>query len=156
MTEGQNLKLKLRSLAKESQESRRQRDQRRRSRESQEERQPPIYQQLRVCENHSQTAGMQKLRADGHLTPNSFASFERVENTFKIKDHGDAQAYLFSDRLRQTSKRLVKRGVVPSETEFAGWLGAYHRLLANPTPEPEPNRAALTGREKILSASKGR
>jgi hypothetical protein len=47
MTEGQNLKLKRRALAKESQESRRQRHQRRRTRESKEERQPPIYQQLR-------------------------------------------------------------------------------------------------------------
>jgi len=47
MTEGQNLKLKRRSLAKESQESRRQRHQRRRTRESKEERQTPIYQQLR-------------------------------------------------------------------------------------------------------------
>jgi len=47
MTEGQNLKLKRRSLAKESQESRRQRPQRRRTGESKEERQPPLYQQLR-------------------------------------------------------------------------------------------------------------
>jgi len=47
MTEGQNLKLKRRSLAKESQESRRQRHQRRRTGESKEEGQPPIYQQLR-------------------------------------------------------------------------------------------------------------
>jgi hypothetical protein len=102
------------------------------------------------------TAGMQKLRADGHLTPNSFASFERVEDTLKIEDLGDAQAYLFSDHLRQTSKRLVQRGVVPSKTNFAGWLGAYYRVLANPTPEPELNRAALTGRERSRSVSKGR
>ena len=47
MTKGQNLKLKRRSLAKESQESRRQRNQGRRTRESKEGRQPPIYQQLR-------------------------------------------------------------------------------------------------------------
>ena len=47
VTEGQNLKLKRRTMAKESQESRRQRHQRRRTRESQEERQPPTYQQLR-------------------------------------------------------------------------------------------------------------
>ena len=47
MTEGQNLKLKRRSLAKESQERRRQRHQRTRTWESKEERQRPIYQQLR-------------------------------------------------------------------------------------------------------------
>ena len=47
VTEGRNLKLKRRSLAKESQESRRQRHQRRRTRESKEEGQPSLYQQLR-------------------------------------------------------------------------------------------------------------
>ena len=47
VTEGQNLKLKRRTMAKESQESRRQRHQRRRARESKEERQPSLYQQLR-------------------------------------------------------------------------------------------------------------
>ncbi len=41
MTKGQNLKLKRRAAAKESQESHRQRHQRRRTRESKEERQPP-------------------------------------------------------------------------------------------------------------------
>jgi hypothetical protein len=47
MTEGRNFKLKLRTLAKESQESPRQRHQRSRTWESKEERQPPIYLQLR-------------------------------------------------------------------------------------------------------------
>src|SRR5688572_25721865 len=47
MTEGQNLKLKRRTLAKESHESRRQRNQGRRTSESKEGRQPLTYQQLR-------------------------------------------------------------------------------------------------------------
>jgi hypothetical protein len=47
MTEGQNLRLKRRSLAKEGQESRRESHQRRRTRESKEEGQISIYQQLR-------------------------------------------------------------------------------------------------------------
>ena len=47
MVEGQNLKLKRRSLAKESQECRHQPHQRRRTRESKEEGQPSLYQQLR-------------------------------------------------------------------------------------------------------------
>jgi hypothetical protein len=47
MTKGQNLKLKRRTMAKESQESRRQRNQGGRTWESREERQPSLYQQLR-------------------------------------------------------------------------------------------------------------
>ena len=54
MTKGQNLKLKRRATAKESQESRRQRHPRRQIRESKEERQPSIHQQLRdLREPHS-------------------------------------------------------------------------------------------------------
>ena len=52
MTEGQNLKLKRHSLAKESQESRRQRHQRRRSREPKEERQTQFISNFEVCESH--------------------------------------------------------------------------------------------------------
>jgi hypothetical protein len=94
------------------------------------------------------TAGMEKLRAAGQLQPNSFASFERVENSLKISDHGDAHAYLFSARLRQTSKDLIQRGVILTESENGGWLGAYHRALVNSPLQQEPNRAALPVRKK--------
>jgi hypothetical protein len=56
MTEGQNLKLERRSLAKEGQESRRQRQQRRPTGESKEERQPPIDRQLRGLREPQSTA----------------------------------------------------------------------------------------------------
>ena len=57
MTKGQNLKLKRRTLAKESQESRRQRHQGGRTWESREERQPSLYQQLRGLRERHRGSG---------------------------------------------------------------------------------------------------
>ena len=102
------------------------------------------------------TSSMEKLRAAGHLKPNHFVSFERAEGKLAIEDHGNAHAYLSSDRLRQNSKRLIPRGVIPTEIVHCGWLGAYHRALVNPAIVPEPNRAALPGREKTPGKGHGR
>lgn len=94
------------------------------------------------------TAGIEKLRAAGQLKPNHFVSFERAENKLKIEDHGDARAYLASDRFRQSSKRLVQRGVLPAKSERGGWLGSYHDALAKSPAQRESDRAALSGGEK--------
>jgi hypothetical protein len=99
---------------------------------------------------------MDQLRAAGKLKTGNFASFERVENTLKVEDHGDAQAYLLSDRLRQASKRLIQRGIIPTEIGHGGWLGAYYRAMANPPTQSEPNRSAQLGREKEHRKGRGR
>ena len=94
------------------------------------------------------TPVMEDLRANGHLKTNAFVSFTRNGDSLKIKDHGDAHAYLSSDHVRQTAKRLIQRGIVPTQTNYDGWLGAYQRALANPPEKLGPNRAALPSREK--------
>jgi hypothetical protein len=96
------------------------------------------------------TPTMEKLRAGGHLQPNHFVSFERIGSRFRIEDHGDAEAYLSSDHLRQTARGLTQRGITPSETEHKGWLGRYQKAVAIPQAF-EPNRAALAGKEKDRS-----
>ena len=99
------------------------------------------------------TPMMEDLRAAGHLKTNAFVSLTRNGDSLKIEDHGDAHAYLSSDHVRQTAKRLIQRGIVPTETNYGGWLGAYHRALTNPPAQVEPNRAALPGREKGRTGS---
>lgn len=66
------------------------------------------------------TSGMEKLRADGYLKPNHFASFERIGEQMRIEDLGDAETYLSSGHLRQAANRLIQRGIVPTETEYGG------------------------------------
>ena len=103
------------------------------------------------------TPAMEQTRAAGQLKPSSFASFERVENTLKIEDHGDAQAYLSSDRLGQTSKRLIRRDVLSAETEeYGGWLGDYRWALVNPHMSAPPNRTAPVGRGKLRTSGRSR
>lgn len=105
-------------------------------------------------------ADMEQLRAEGHMAQNAFVSFTKNGDVVLVHDFGDAQAYLASDHLRDASKRLIQRGVIPSETEYGGWLGQYHWALANPPrevePQVEPNRAALPGREKERGRGRGR
>jgi hypothetical protein len=90
---------------------------------------------------------MEKLRAAGHLKPNHFASFERIGSQLSIQNHGDAQTYLSSDRVRETAIG-VKRGVIPAEAEHDGWLGAYRRTLASRLPHPQAIRVRPGAREK--------
>jgi len=106
------------------------------------------------------TPAMQRLLADGHLKPNHFVSFERMGSQLRIEDHGDAETYLHSGHLRQAACLLIQPGIVPTEIEYGGWLGRYHRAVANPRevnePKAEHNRAALPGREKDLGKGRGR
>ena len=99
---------------------------------------------------------MEQIRTIGQLKPNNFVSLERADNKFKIEDHGDAQSYLSSDRLRQTSKRLIQRGIFPVETEYGGWLGDFHRVLTNAPLPVAPDRTAPQGREKERGKGHGR
>ena len=100
---------------------------------------------------NSQPSGLHPGSLSAHLRPNAFVSFTRDGDSLRIEDHGDAHAYLSSDHVRQTAKRLIQRGIVPTETNYGGWLGAYHRALANLPVLVEPNRVALPGREKVRS-----
>ena len=103
---------------------------------------------------------MEQLRADGHFAQNAFVSFTKNGDVVLVHDFGDAHAYLASDHLRDASKRLIQSGVMPIDTDYGGWLGRYHKAVANPLEVNEQtvrlNRAALPGREKDLGRGRGR
>ena len=135
MTEGQTLKLKRRSLAKESQESRRQRHQRRRARESKEERQPSLYQQLRglrepqlghqsqfcVC----QSTGNQ--RSGGEVQPHA----ERTGHLWKGLSEYRRSAHRRSGLHQEVQRAVARRqtGVPLANSSPAGVLSAGHRSV---------------------------
>ena len=89
------------------------------------------------------------------MAQNAFVSFTKNGDVVLVHDFGAARAYLASDHLRDVSKRLIQRGVIPTETEYGGWLGQYHRALSNPPPaiEPriEPNRTALPAGKRFAT-----
>lgn len=80
------------------------------------------------------TPTMEQMRQDGGLKPNSFVSLNRVGSSdddilLMIDDHGDAEAYLSSAAMEKSAKRLIQRGIIPANTEYAGRLGKYQRAL---------------------------
>lgn len=102
---------------------------------------------------------MAQLRAEGRLAQNAFLSLTKNGEFVTIADLGDAHAYLASGHTHEASMRLIQRGVVPSETEHGGWLGQYHRALANSPriePKAEINRAAAAGQEKNRNGGRAR
>jgi hypothetical protein len=103
---------------------------------------------------------MEQLRADWHLAQNAFVSFTKNGDVVLVRDFGDAHAYLGSGYLRDVSRRQLQRGVIPKEAEYGGWLGQYHRALANPSPGTEPgierNRSAVPGEGKSRGPSRAR
>jgi hypothetical protein len=97
------------------------------------------------------TALMEQMRQDGRLKPNSFVSLQQVGEDEKsvllrVQDLGDAEKYLFSDSMKKSVKRLIQRGILPAERDYAGWLGRYHRALAKPLSSFGP--APTTIRER--------
>ncbi len=70
----------------------------------------------------------------GHLRTNSFVRLRKVfvdgEPAMKIGDFGDSEAILHNKfHLTQTVQALTKRGVVPVEDGWGGWLGRYQAAL---------------------------
>lgn len=80
------------------------------------------------------TPEMDALRNRGGLQTNSFV---RLQNEFRdgdpvleIDDIGDSGAILSNKRhLRETAQRLIRRGLVPQEDGWKGWLGRYQKAL---------------------------
>jgi hypothetical protein len=89
------------------------------------------------------------------LRPNSFVELSSGRGRrLVIEDLGSAEDYLNSQQLEAKAQRLVRQGVIPSDGDWAGWIGRYDRALrsaalsiskdatAERTSQPiEPSRA---------------
>ena len=60
---------------------------------------------------------LRKLFAEGHPS-------------LKIDELGDSESILRNKGyLRETAQRLIRRGIVPQEDGWNGWLGRYQKAL---------------------------
>lgn len=81
---------------------------------------------------------MEEMRRAGTLKPNNFVTIQRSggdqpDQGRKIEDFGDADEYLSSPHMISATRRLVQRGVIGGDgSEYAGWLGRYHKKLSDP------------------------
>jgi hypothetical protein len=66
-------------------------------------------------------------RRDGLLKPNHFVSLsgpvQDKRRASRIRDFGDAEAYLISSQFRPSAITTSREGQV--DTQWAGWLGRY-------------------------------
>jgi hypothetical protein len=80
------------------------------------------------------TPEMEDARSQGKLCVNNFVRLRRQfgngQPLLEIDNRGDANAILKNEAfLSDAAQRLVKRGVIPTEEGWGGWLGAYHRAV---------------------------
>lgn len=106
------------------------------------------------------TTEIEQARARGDLRTNSFVRFRRTlideQSRLQIEDLGDAEAILSSrGQLDATAKALIKRGILPAEDGWGGWLGRYQSALRHAAMELEYPQGAHD-REKTRDRSRGR
>jgi hypothetical protein len=84
----------------------------------------------------SYTPEMQAARSRGRLRTNSFVRLRKVftdgRPAVEIDEMGDSEAILRNKgHLRETAQRLIRRGIIPQEDGWNGWLGRYQKALSD-------------------------
>jgi hypothetical protein len=93
------------------------------------------------------TPEMDAARNRGSLRTNSFIRLRKLNAegrpALEIDDMGDSEAILRNKgHLRETAHRLIRRGIVPTEDGWKGWLGRYQRALSAVVTTLESQRSA--------------
>jgi hypothetical protein len=103
------------------------------------------------------TPEMEQTRSRGGLKTNSFIRLRKLfvqkQPVLEIEELGDAEALLGNGGyLRKTAKSFVKRGIIPDEDGWGGWLGRYQAALRQATLEEvareQRARNQVRGRER--------
>jgi type IV secretory pathway VirD2 relaxase len=81
------------------------------------------------------TPEMDRLRAEGRLRTNSFLQLRRItasgQPAISVRDLGDSEKVLKNRTLLgENAGALLKRGIIPTEDGWGGWLGRYQAALA--------------------------
>ena len=88
---------------------------------------------------------MDEARSRGGLRTNYFVRLRKLflagRPSLDIRDLGDAEKLLNNRRLLEENARaLLKRGVIPTEDGWGGWLGKYQAAMASTANEIGRNR----------------
>jgi type IV secretory pathway VirD2 relaxase len=106
------------------------------------------------------TAEVEEARSRGELRPNSFVRFRRTFTdrgpALAIQDLGDSEALIKAHgRLDATAKALIKRGILPIEDGWGGWLGRYQSALRRAAEELKYPHTG-SNRDRVRDRSFGR
>ncbi len=98
------------------------------------------------------TPEIEAARNCGGLRTNSFVQLRKLSAEGRpalgIDDMGDSEAMLRNNRkLREFGQRLIRRGIMPEDDGWSGWLGRYQKalrdavtILETPTVTKRPER----------------
>jgi hypothetical protein len=108
------------------------------------------------------TPQMELLRAEGGLRANSYLRLRRMfangRSIMQVQDLGDSEKMLKNCALLGKNARgLLKRGIIPTEDGWGGWLGKYQAALVR-AANVEQNRDRQTANplERRRNRSHGR
>jgi type IV secretory pathway VirD2 relaxase len=96
---------------------------------------------------------MEEARRRGELRTNSFVRLRQVSLDgalkLEVNDLGDAERLLTNRRhLGERARDLIKRGIMPTEDGWGGWLGRYQAALSKTTREIEERKERNLGRAR--------
>ncbi len=101
------------------------------------------------------TREIEEARSRGELRVKSFVWLRRQRRGMEIDDLGDAEK-LLSNRhyLNQAAREYLKRGVLPNEDGWGGWLGRYQAALCGTAHELEEQKERDVLRARRRSRSR--
>jgi len=106
------------------------------------------------------TREMEGARRGGKLKTNSFVRFRKRREgvaAVEIDDFGDAETLLRNPRhLGEAARQILKRGDMPTEDGWGGWLGKYQAALCQTIREIEEPKGADRAKERRWVRSRGR
>jgi type IV secretory pathway VirD2 relaxase len=107
------------------------------------------------------TPEMEEARNRGEFRTNSFVrlrkSREGAAEAFEIDDLGDAEMLLRNPRhLGEAARQIFKRGGMPTEDGWGGWLGKYQAALCQTIRETQEPKGGNRAKERRRVPSRGR
>jgi type IV secretory pathway VirD2 relaxase len=104
---------------------------------------------------------MEQARHEGGLRTNSFVRLQRLfvdgQPLVEIEDRGDAYDVVFNRRLLAgTARQLIKRGVIPTEDGWGGWLGRYQAALRETATRLEQERERVEQARQLRQRKRDR
>ena len=109
------------------------------------------------------TPEMEEARSRGDLRTNSFVRLRKLPVDralmLDVTDLGDAEMLLNNPRhLGEAARQLQKRGIMPTEDGWGGWLGRYQSALCKTTQEIEERNEQdwVRKQERRRDRSRGR
>ncbi|HZL25972.1 MAG TPA: DUF3363 domain-containing protein [Acidobacteriaceae bacterium] len=99
------------------------------------------------------TPELEAARRQGGLRINSFVRLRKLfaegHPVLKIDELGDSESILRNKGyLRETAQRLIRRGIVPQEDGWNGWLGHYQKALCETATTLDGQRTNETQRDR--------